>query len=47
LGQTFLTCLEEESKATKVHPVCKPTLETRPFGINGKNAKHANSSFFL
>jgi hypothetical protein len=42
-----MICLAEESKATKVQPVCNPMLETRPSGIDGKNAKHATSTFYL
>jgi hypothetical protein len=46
-GPKFVTCLKEESKATKEHPVYKPMLETRSSGIDGKNTKHTTLTFYL
>jgi len=46
-GPKFVTCLKEESKVSKVHPVCKPMLETRPSEIDGKNTKHTTLTFYL
>jgi len=46
-GPKFVTCLEEESKVTKVHPVSKAMLETIPSGIDDKNTKPATTTFYI